>query len=170
MNIKLAKGWQEVELTEAALKAQMKALASSNPLMVATMQQWLDTGAFKAMKFYALGYSGTRVVGNINVNALPLGGDVPLDAVQPAIEGEFKQLGATGIKFRHATVAGATSLIVDYKLTMKTASGSLAMTGRAYLVPHGDVVYDATFTCYGTSTATCLAAADGMAKSMTITP
>lgn len=165
----LAKGWQKVELSEAALKAQIKALQASNPQMAATLQQALDTGAFKNMKFYALGFSGATPIGNINVIELLLGG-ASLEAVQPVVEAEFKQLGATGITSRQASIAGVMSLIVDYKIVFKTGTSSTSMTGRAYLVPHDDVAYDATVTCYGSKPSACLAAGDKMVNTMKVTP
>jgi hypothetical protein len=53
VHVDLPKGWQQVQLTAAALNAQIKAQAS-NPDLAASYQQLLDSGAFKGFLFYAL--------------------------------------------------------------------------------------------------------------------
>ncbi|HEY5628790.1 MAG TPA: hypothetical protein VIR16_04700, partial [Candidatus Limnocylindrales bacterium] len=123
---------------------------------------------FKGFLFYALDFEKLSNTGNVNVTVVQAGG-ISLDAVQPLIEGEFKQLGASKITFRHATVRGVDSLVVDYLLTLKSPGGSRAMTARAYFIPNADVLYNVTTTCYGTTPQTCIADGDAMAQGMTVT-
>ncbi len=166
IHIDLPSGWQQVQLTEQALTAEIGAIASANPDQAATLQQLLSSGAFKNFLFYAMDYDGLTNMGNLNVTTLQLGG-MSLDAAQPVIQGEFQQLGATGVTFNHSTVNGVDSLVIDYQLSLNTAAGARTMTGRGYYIPSGDATYNVTTTCYGADTASCLADGDTMANGMT---
>lgn len=168
-HVSLPPNWQQVEMTEAALSAQVKALTTSNPPMAQMLQQVLTSGQFRTMQFYAFDYDGLKLVGNVNVLALAAG-ELPLDAIVPAIEGQFKQIGATDVTSSHATLLGVDAVVIDYHLTLDATSSGPPMSGRAYLVPVGGTIYDMTITCYESDATSCMSDGDAMAKGMTVGP
>ncbi len=168
VQIPLPSGWQQVELTKSAFDAQMKLVAGSNPQMAQMLQQAETSGMLDRMAYYALGYNGSQVIGNINVIKLPLEG-ATVDAVVPSVEGQFKQLGATDVTSSQTTILGASVPVIAYSLDMAAGSSSVSLAGRAYLVPVGSDVYDVTLSCYG-SDASCLQQGDQAIHGMTVGP
>lgn len=170
VKVDLPSGWQEVQMTAAALEAQIKAIKATNAQQATALQQILDSGAFKNFLFYALRFDGTKNNGNLNVTLVQSGG-MSLDAAQPLIEGEFKQLGAKDIVFGKATIGGVEALKIDYTFALNGASGTaIPMVGRGYFIPHGDALVNITTTCYGTTTAACIKDGDKIANGMVINP
>jgi hypothetical protein len=159
--------WQQVAMTEAALTDQMNLVSKSNPQLANTLKQLVDSGAFQHISFYALDFDGARNIGNFNVTSFPTQG-TSLAALQPLVEGEYKQLGATSITFSHVTLLATDTLVVDYLLNLNSGGTKVAMTGRSYLVPVGDLFYNVTTTCYGAKIPSCIADGDTMAGTMVI--
>jgi hypothetical protein len=168
IQIQLAPNWQKVELTAAALTAQMQVLAKSNPQQAAIFQQLLNSGALNSIQFYALGYDGINLIGNINATNSPLGG--PLDAAVPVFEGEMRQLGAVDVEIQHATLLGGDAIVVNYHLPMNAGATSVVFTGRISVIPVGTSAWVVTVTCYASDPSSCLADGDAMVAGMTIGP
>jgi hypothetical protein len=167
LHISLPEGWQEIEMTQEALEAQIEALSASNPELVAPLQQLLDSGSFESIAFYAMGYDGLLPIGNVNAITFPMAG-MSLDAVAPVIEGQFAQIGAEDIELSDRTVLGTDGLQIDYRLPATMGTATTTLTGRVYLALIDDVVYDVTLTCTEPDPTACLADGDEMADGMTL--
>jgi len=168
LRVPLPAGWQEVELTEEALQAQIDALAGTNPELAEPLRQLLEGGAFEAFIFYALGFEGLEPIGNVNAVTFPMPG-LDIEAVTPLIEGQFAQIGATDIEIDQRTVLGTDGLVMAYRLPVTDAGGeSATYSGRAYIAIVDGVAYNLTVTCIAADPAPCLADADTMAAGMTL--
>lgn len=166
VQIELAPNWQEVELTEAALKAQLQIVIDSNPQQATAFRQLLDSGAWTGFEFYALGYDGLELIGNINVTRAALSG--PLDAAVPAFEGQLRQIGATEIEIHHATLLGGDAVIANYRLPLKVGTSSVSFAGRISIIPVNGTAYVVTVTCYATDPSSCQSDGDAMVAGMTV--
>jgi len=167
IHITLPENWQEVEMTQEALQAQIDALSETNPELVAPLQQLLDSGSFAGISFYAIGYDGLLPIGNLNAITFPMAG-MSLDGIAPLIEGQFAQLGAVDIEISDRTVLGTDGLQIDYQLPVTVGTEVTTLTGRVYIALIDDVVYDVTLTCSEPDPTECLADGDEMADGMTL--
>jgi len=167
LRIPLPDGWHEIELTEAALQAQIDALAESNPELVEPIRQLLTNGTFRSLSFYAIGYDGLEPIGNVNaVTFLKPGLDI--DALAPLVEGQLEQIGATDIQVGHRSVLGTDGLVVDYRLPVEVDGASPTFTGRVFVAIIDGTAWDVTVTCTAADPGPCLDDADGMADGMTL--
>lgn len=169
MHVTLPAGWQQVEMTEAALTGMIQTLTPSNPGLAQAMDLMLTSGQYKNIELLAIDYEALNPVGSVLAFPVPLGG-VSLDAMVPVLEGQFKSVGATGFKTSHATLLGADALVIDYKLDVKAGTSTKPSTNRVYIIPVDDLAYDVTVSCLGSNVTSCLADGETMVQGMTIGP
>jgi hypothetical protein len=169
-HIKLPKNWQSVELTEASLRATLTAIGSSNPQLAQALNQLLDSGSYKHLTQYAIGYVGTSTIGNVLVTDPSSAGGFGLDAVAPSLEGVLKNLGATNYSAVHVNLPAGDALLASYDLSVTVGTRTVSITGREYVLIVDDQAFVAAFTCQVPKDARCLADASAMIKSLTIRP
>jgi hypothetical protein len=167
LRIPLPDGWHQIELTEAALQAQVDALAESNPELVEPIRQLLSSGAFRSLSFYAIGYDGLEPIGNVNAVTFPMPG-LDIDALAPLVEGQLEQIGATDIQVGDRSVLGTDGLVVDYRLPVEVDGASPTFTGRVFVAIIDGTAWDVTVTCTAADPGPCLGDADAMADGMTL--
>lgn len=167
LQVALPAGWQEIELTEAALQAQIDVMAETNPELVAPLQQLLSSGLFESLAFYAIGYDGAEPIGNANAVTFPMA-LAGIDALAPLVEGQLQQIGAADIVVGRRTVLGTDGLVVDYHLEAPVNGATPTFTARAFVALIGGTVYDVTITCTATDPAACLADSDEIGAGMTL--
>ena len=167
LRIPLPEGWHQIELTEAALQAQIDTFAESNPELAEPLRQLLSSGAFRSLSFYAIGYDGLEPIGTVNAVTFPMPG-LDIDALAPLVEGQLEQIGATDIQFGDRSVLGTDGLVVDYRLPVEVDGASLTLTGRVFVAIIDGTAWDVTVTCTAADPGPCLGDADAMADGMTL--
>ena len=167
LRIPLPDGWHQIELTEAALQAQIDALAGSNPELAEPLRQLLTSGAFRSLSFYAIGYDGIVPIGNVNAVTFPTPG-LDIDALAPLVEGQLEQIGATDIHVNDRSVLGTDGLVVDYRLPVEVDGASPSFTARVFVAIIDGTAWDVTVTCTAADPGPCLDDADTMADGMTL--
>ena len=167
LRIPLPEGWHQIELTEAALQAQIDTFAESNPELVEPIRQLLSSGAFGSLSFYAIGYDGLEPIGSVNAVTFPMR-RLGIDALAPLVEGQLEQIGATDIQVGERLVLGTDGLVVDYRLPVEVDGASPTFTGRAFVAIIDGTAWDVTVTCTAADPGPCLGDADAMADGMTL--
>ena len=171
MHFTLAANWQSVDMTEAALTAEVEALKGTNSVLAQALQQLLASGAYKSIRFYAIGYTGVEPIGNLVATAGSLPGIATLDAVKPYLEGALKQMGGSELVWSARSLPAGDTDVADLVLTLNQVDGTaIKLTDRIFNVLQDGTLYQATFTCYPSAVSTCLADADTMAAGWTIGP
>jgi hypothetical protein len=160
----LAEGWDEIEMTEAALQSAVTLIEPTNPQVAATLSQLLASGQFKAIQLYALGYDHGAYLGNVNISSYPVG-PMTFDLLAPLMESEFKAAGANDIASSRVVVAGMDALLLEYSLTLNPATGPVTVYGHAYQFIQNGRIYQATFSCNGPDTTRCFSQAGEMIQS-----
>jgi hypothetical protein len=171
LRIPLPDGWHQIELTEAALQAQIDAFAESNPELAEPLRQLLSSGAFRSLSFYAIGYAvgynGLVPIGNVNAVSFPMPG-LDIDALEPLVVGQLEQIGAIDIQVGDRSVLGTDGLVVDYRLPVEVDGASPSLTSRVFVAIIDGTAWDVTVTCTAADPAPCLDDADAMADGMTL--
>jgi hypothetical protein len=167
LRIPLPAGWHQIELTEAALQAQIDTFAESNPELAEPLRQLLSSGAFRSLSFYAIGYDGLEPIGNVNAVTFPMPGP-DIDALEPLVVGLLEQIGATDIQVGDRSVLGTDGLVVDYRLPVEVDGASATFTGRGFGAIIDGTAWYVTVTCTAADPGPCLDDADAMADVMTV--
>ena len=170
IHLVLPSNWQSVDMTEAALANLVSTLATSNPQLSATMNQLLTSGAYKNLSQFAIGYSGVNVIGNVNVTGPISAGGLDLDGIAPAIQGELKQVGAEDVTTSQVTLTAGNALLASYTLPVNTATGTVSMTGRLYVILNAGEALETTFTCVPPNVDPCLADVTTITTTLTVGP
>jgi hypothetical protein len=167
VHMTLPSNWKEVTLTDAAIQAQIDALGSSNAQVAAALRQMLQTGQYHSIRFYALGYRASTIIGNVNVSTAQFG-TFGLDTTSVLYENQLQTVGATGVTMTDLTLPAGQAVLVSYALPVKGASVNL--TGRSYLILKAGWGYVTTFSCYESDPTACLNDAGSMIQTLTIGP
>jgi len=156
-------------MTESELTASIQDLADSNPALSASLQQLLDSGAYKdQVAFMAVFDGGSGIVGSANLSTSP--GPPPLQDLSASIKGGLDQMGATGVNITDTTYAGHPGLLVEYRLALTMHGKPVTLSNRSYVITDGVTTYLFFVQCGDKDPTECLAGGDAMAGSIATTP
>lgn len=155
-------------MTEEAIRAQIDALGADNPTFATALQQLLDSDAFTMVSIYAFGFDGITMIGNLVGTEIPIG-NLTMDAARPILEAQFKQLGGTGLTWSDQDLDLGPVTVLDMSLEVEAPTGSITLTDRIFFFLDGGTLYELTFTCMAGGLDGCLADADAIAATWSVT-
>jgi hypothetical protein len=141
----------ELTLTADSLQALAAESATSNPAMSAQLDQLVSSGAYKAIRYYAVDNAGGAYHGNASVVAAGVTGADGLDEVRRGALDSLKSQGATGIVVTDAIVDGQGATLLEYDIAAPAFATSMAVHGKVFLLVKEGNLYAAGVTCEATS-------------------
>lgn len=152
ISMPLPVGWMELSLTAESLQTLAAESATSNPAMSAQLDQLVSSGAYKAIRYYAVDNAGGAYHGNASVVAAGVTGADGLDEVRRGALDSLKSQGATGIVVTDAIVDGQGATLLEYDIAAPaSATTSTAVHGKVFLLVKQGNLYAAGVTCEAAS-------------------
>jgi hypothetical protein len=151
-------------MTEAALRDYLATAGKSSPLVTSKIDELISRGAYLRPRFFAFGYDGATVIGNVSIDSRETEG-YTLEMLLPAIEGMLGQVGATGIGSSRVRLPAGDAVRVTYSITTR-----VKQMGATYFLEDGGLLYGVAFTCLAAPANTCLEQAAAMVRTLAITP
>jgi hypothetical protein len=165
LQVGLPGNWQTLPLGKTELQTLTKQVAKNNPDFAKLLQQLIDSGQYKLLKFFAIDLAKSQ-----NVNALITSTGVHLTPKQivPVIEQQLKK------SLNNLTIVSTDDSItlndlpagrIEYTLTLNGETGkSQELTSVQYYLPIGTDIY--VFTITGSSQKGFIALADQIASTI----
>jgi hypothetical protein len=169
-DFKLPSNWHEVEMTEASLRELAAAASSDNPQLKAIYDDLLAGNRFKQLEYFAIGYHGLQMIGDLNVMVTDGTAGIGLDALRPLMEGQLAQAGATNVASSRVTLPAGDALRLTYKMAIKLPTGATTMSGDAYLLLKARHLYAIAFTCLPDAKKSCLTQASSIIRTFSLDP
>lgn len=168
MKVTLPSGWQNVEMTEASLRAGVDSVAASNPSLAGTLKQLLDSGAYKTIAIYAIGTTSANAVKGVLTGNAFAAGPTSLDQAEPLLQATFKQLGAIAVASKRVTLPVGETIVTEYALPVNSNGTTIYLPYRVFDTLRDAVMYQLSFSCSPSNEVSCKAEADAIANSLVL--
>lgn len=168
MKVTLPSNWQSVEMTEAALRAGIDSIAPNNPSLAATLRQLLDSGAYRQISIYAIGYTNTNAMQGVLTGNAFAAGPASIDLAEPILQATFKQLGAIALTSKRVTLPAGETIVTNYTMPLNANGTTVYLPYRVFDTLSGGAMYQLSFSCAPNAEVGCMADADLIANSLVL--
>lgn len=143
----LPENWQQLPVGKAELQTISTQVAKNNPEFASLIQQLIDSGQYKLLKFFAIDLAKGQ---NVNVVITPVGVQLTPKQIVPVVEQQLKAniKNLTIVNTNAAlTLNGLSAGRIEYTLGLNNeAKQTEQLTSVQYYVPIGTDIYVLTVT------------------------
>jgi hypothetical protein len=139
--------WTNLPTSPAQLQAMASAAASTNPSLAKVLAQFAKS---TSLSHFAMMAARTRTdpseaIENVNV-VVGSSGNLSLDQLSSGTESQLAAVGASDLSLTDATVGSLPAFSLKYTLTLKTATGTVAVPAVVFGVVENGELAAITFT------------------------
>ena len=149
--VALPASWDRVDFDRDRLSEMLKNLNGKNPQFASTLSAQSEQLATLNVKLFGFDLSNDALssgfVTNVNVLQEPLAFTLPLETyAQLSVQNLEKSASITKPTRKGVTIPAGAAQVIQYQLSLTTASGKTTTSTTQYLLIHSNTAYIVTFT------------------------